>query len=119
MEPKKEMDELLKRSLQFDENELPEPDERNYKTLLKKVKGKKPFSNNTFINGLFGYLNMDIKLYHAGLAIMAVIIIFIFLRPATETNKQDKTNIIIADTNINPNQKQDTFIIRNSSNGVN
>ncbi|HXB14064.1 MAG TPA: hypothetical protein VNZ45_18885 [Bacteroidia bacterium] len=119
MEANNEMDKLLKHSLQFDENELPEPDSSHYKSLLKKIKSKKPVSNNKFVNGLIACLNMDIKLYHAGLAIMVVILIFIFLRPSTETNKQYKNNIIIADTNIGVNQKQDTFIIRNSSNGVN
>src|SRR5580704_17054411 len=112
MESHNEMDELLKRSLQFDENELPIPDERSYNLLRKKVKANKPISNNRFVNGLIACLNMDIKLYHTGLAIMVVILIFIFLRPSTETNKQYKNNIIIADTNIGANQKQDTFILR-------
>ncbi len=119
MEANNEMDKLLKRSLQFNENELPEPDNAHYKNLLKKVKSKKLISNNKFINMLVACLNMDIKLYHAGLAVMVVILIFIFLRPTTETNKQYKNNIIIADTNIGVNQKQDTFIIRNNTNGVN
>jgi hypothetical protein len=119
MDSHNEMDELLKRSLQFDENELPIPDERSYNLLRKKVKSKKPISNNKFLNALVACLNMDIKLYHAGLAVVVVILIFIFLRPATETNKQYKNNIIIADTNISTNQKQDTFILRNTTNGVN
>ena len=119
MENKNELDDFLKRNLQFDANEMPEPDPRIQKKLRKRVERNKTFKSNRFMSALVQFLTMDIKLYHAGIAIAAVSIIFLALRHTTETPAHFGHHIIVADTNTGTSLKEEGFLVKNFSTTIN
>src|SRR5579863_3752095 len=106
MDTNNEIDDLLKRSMQFGEDEIPEPDLRIHENLRKKINGTK-IRSSTFINTLVQFMNLDIKLYHAGIAVAIVTIIFFMLRNTKGDTQHIKNDIIIADTNTGSNPKDD------------
>jgi hypothetical protein len=116
MEPINEMDDLLKHSMQFDANEIPEPDPEMQKRLRKKVEARK---RSRFTTGILNFLNMDIKLYHAGLAMAIVALLLVVLRHPAEAPKQYNQGVILADTSIGTSLKDDTFLVKNFSARIN
>jgi hypothetical protein len=121
MENKKnELDELLKNAMQFAPGEEPEPAAYTQKALRKKVNGRKVNGGNRFFIAILRYMNTEIKLYHAGIAVAAVAMVFIMLRPATmpTTGIESNAGTQIADTSLAGNSnslKQDSFLVKNFS----
>ena len=118
MENKKnELDELLKSRMQFAEGEEPEPNVHIQKTLRKKVEQRK--ENNHAFSMLLRLMNTDIKLYHAGLAVAAVAMVFVLLRPVAPnpiTTNNGVGGTQVADTAGNSSSlKQDSFLVKNFS----
>jgi hypothetical protein len=118
MENKKnELDELLKSRMQFAEGEEPEPEAHIQKALRKKVEQRK--ANNHAFNMLLRVMNTDIKLYHAGLAVAAVAMVFILLRPVAPnpvTTNNGVGGTQVADTAGNSSSlKQDSFLVKTFS----
>jgi len=108
-----ELDELLKRNMQFGENELPEPDKNSYLKLRGMIKPQKR-NQNVF----FRLLTFEVKLYQVGLALAAVIVVMIMLRPiqapqnitAPGSDGSDTASVFRGSS-----LKHDTFLVRNFS----
>jgi len=115
METKNEFDDLLKRAMQFESGELPEPDPSIQKRLQKKVKKNAINKNKSFFSSIVQFLNIDIKLYHAGIAIAATLLIFLVLRNNNEAPATFKQKVIVADTNVGSSLKNDSFLVKNFS----
>lgn len=113
METQHKVDDLLKRSLQFETKEIPEPADWIKKRLRSKFKRKNTLLDKRCISSLIRFFNLDIKLYHAVIALTAVVILFIILRNSTGDIKKSKTDIIVVDTSAGSGLKDDTFKIRN------
>jgi len=106
------MDELLKTAMQ---NDIA-PDDAVRKALRKKVEEKKH-------SPIIRYLNADIKLYQAVLAVAAVAVVIILLRPVGTGNNSNNISggTLVADTSIAGQYntlKQDSFLVRNFSTTV-
>ena len=111
-----ELDELLKGNMQFDENELPEPDKGSYMKLRGMIKPQKN-NRNVFLR----LLTFEVKLYQAGLALAAVIIVMIMLRPiqvpqniASPGSDSSDTASVFKGSSL----KHDTFLVRNFSTSI-
>jgi|GEM_PF-1547567 len=115
METGNGMDDLLKRAMQFDSGELPEPDPSMQTKLRKKVLRKKTLGGNRFISVIIGFFNIDIKLYHAGLAMVGVALVLIIVHSTGERSTHAGDSIMVADTNSGSSLKDDTFLVRNFS----
>jgi len=116
METKNELDDLLKRAMQFNNGELPEPDPRIQKRLRKKLIRNSAIKHNRFLSGLITFLNIDIKLYHAGIGIAVAIMLFIFLRNGCGAPAETRQPVIVADTNVDLMHKNDSAFIKDSAN---
>jgi hypothetical protein len=118
MENKKnELDDLLKNAMQFTKEEEPEPASHIQQSLRKKVEQRK--ANKNVFATILRFMNTDIKLYHAGLAVTAVAVVFILLRPVAPTPTTTDNGVggtQVADTAGNCNSlKQDSFPVKNFS----
>jgi hypothetical protein len=108
---KNKMDDLLKNAMQFGENEIPEPDKRVYKKLRKRVGVGKVYKNP-----ILRFLTFEVKFYQAAIAIAAVAVICLVLRPATAPQNSDDTGLTGADTATafkGSSLKSDSFLVRN------
>lgn len=113
---KNEMDELLKKAMQFTEGELPEPDKANYNKLHKKVAARKvnksPWAK---------FFALEIKLYQAVLATATVAVICILLRPAAlpqNTNVLGQPGADTATAFKGSSLKSDSFLVRNFTSSI-
>ena len=118
MESKKnELDDLLKNVMQFTKEEEQEPAAYIQQLLRKKVEQRKKHKN--LFATILRFMNADIKLYHAGLAVTAVAVVFVLLRPvapAPTTIDNGVGGTQVADTAGNCNSlKQDSFLVKNFS----
>lgn len=111
-----ELDALLKRSMRFDTDELPEPDPKIQKILRGKVVLRKTPYNN-FLNNVWRILTMDIKLYQAALALSLIVIFFItLLTCGTQSKNAAAEGKLLTDsssTSNAPSLKQDSFLMQN------
>jgi hypothetical protein len=119
MKDRNELDDLLKNSMQFDDGKLPEPDPRIQERLRKKLKRKPLPNSNGLLSYLVNFLNLDIKLYHAGIGLAAILIILLVFRNNTETPSKFKQELIVADTNTGSSLKQDSFLVKNFNVSIN
>jgi hypothetical protein len=111
-----ELDELLKQSMQFSEGELPEPDKNSYNKLRKMIKPQ-----NRPKNFFLRLLTVEIKLYQAGLALTAMAIVFIMLRPVQLPQNTNDTGSGSSDTAAafrGSSLKHDTFLVKNFSTSI-
>ena len=108
---KNEMDDLLKNAMQFGKNELPEPDKKVYKKLRSQVGAKKAYKN------MFArLLTFEVKFYQAALAMAAVAVICLVLRPAALPQNSDDLGLNGSDTAAafkGSSLKSDSFLVRN------
>jgi len=113
-----ELEKLLKNSLQFEGNELPDPDPSILLDLRKKVLLRKRPDNN-FISTFMRIMNMDIKLYKAGLAFSVMLIFFVtLLTCGSQSKTSDNEGKLFADSSSfsnSPSLKQDSFLMKNST----
>jgi hypothetical protein len=119
MKDRNELDDLLKNSMQFDSGELPEPDPRSREKLRKKLKRKQLSNKHSLLSGLLNFFNMDIKLYHAGIGLAIMLLIFLVFRNNNETPSKFRQELIVADTNIGSSLKQDSFLVKNFNVSIN
>jgi len=108
---KNEMDDLLKNAMQFSEDEIPEPDKRTYEKLRKRVGARKIYKNP-----LVRLLTFEVKFYHAALAVAAVAVICLVLRPAAIPQNSEDIGLNGADTATafkGSSLKSDSFLVRN------
>ena len=113
---KNELDDLLKQSMQFSEGEIPEPDKARYNMLKKLIKPEnKP--RNIFLR----LLTIEIKLYQAGLALTAVVLAFLMLRPVQAPQNINDAGSGSSDTAAafkGSSLKHDTFLVKNFSTSI-
>lgn len=111
-----ELNDLLKRAMQFEKGEMPKPEPDIHRRLRKKIKEQ----GKGFVPKLRQFLNLEIKLYHAGIAVAAtVVIIVLILKCTTVSTTRPNQNIIVADTNVGSTLINDSFLVRNFSVQVN
>lgn len=111
-----ELNDLLKGAMQFEKGDVPEPNPAIHKRLRKKIKSRP----KGLIQGLTRFLNLDIKLYQAGIAIATTtVIILLVLKCTTVSTPQPNQNIIVADTNVGSTLLNDSFLVHNFSVQVN
>jgi len=111
-----ELDELLKQSMQFSEGEIPEPDKASYNKLRKMIKSRKR-PKNLFLR----LLTVEIKLYQAGLALTAMALVFVMLRPVQLPQSPNDTGSGSSDTAAafkGSSLKHDTFLVKNFSTSI-
>ncbi len=117
MEDKRnELDELLKRNMQFDENELPESDRNSYLKLRGMIKPQKNSQN-----ALLRFLTFEVRLYQAGLALAAIVVVVIMLRPLQVPQNITSPGSDSSDTASvfrGSSLKHDTFLVRNFSTSI-
>ena len=108
-----ELDELLKRSMQLDNAEVPEPSVDRLNVLRNAIK-RRGLKNK----GIVRLLNVNIKLYQAVMATAAVVALVIVLRPAAcnqgHTNSGGgsiDTASVFGGSSI---MKHDSFLVKNS-----
>jgi hypothetical protein len=122
MDTKNELDELLKKHMEFRKDEQIEPNPSIQNELRKKVQLRKKATTYHLLDNLKNWLTVDIKLYQAGLAMSLVAILLITLRPVSEPLKNKEAGIMIADTTVTTNSnsiKQDSFLVKNFSVNMN
>ena len=113
---KNELDELLKQSMQFSGGEIPEPDKASYNKLRKMIRPK-----NRPRNFFLRLLTVEVKLYQAGLALTAMALVFIMLRPVQVPQNTNDAGSGSSDTAAafkGSSLKHDTFLVRNFSTSI-
>ncbi len=117
MDNKEELNRLLRQSMQLKESEVPEPDESIRVALRAKVIARQQIQPRSLwlLYRLRDLMNVEIKLYQAGLALGVFVFMMVWLPSASSVQKSGEAELV-ADT-IHPvyssSAKQNKFLIRN------
>jgi len=122
MDKKHELDDILKKHMEFSDDEQPELNPAIQNELRKKVQLRKKQPKAGIINNLLHWLTLDIKLYQAGLAMFLLVFIFFAVSPSGTRIQNIGSNAINPDTTLASKSnsfKQDRFLVKNFSVSIN
>ena len=123
MNKKDKLNRFLHQSMQLREDELPKSDEALRSMLRAKVKARQQntFWPKRFMEKIWRLLNIEIRLYQAGISLAAVAILMVWV-PAITPVQKSVDSVLLADstrTIYSSSVKQNKFLIQNFAVKVN
>jgi hypothetical protein len=116
MDKKDKVDQFLRQSMQLNADELPEPDAELQKRLRDKVAARKLKSHWIWalLQRLWSMLNVEVKLYQAGLSLGLLVFLFLWL-PQQGSVQNTNGSDLLADSihsKYSSSAKQNKFLIQ-------